>query len=158
MLIIPDALVLVENIGVYIMQAKNLHKVKAINTLFGAILNLIISIPLAKKFGSIGAAMGTALTLIIVSMIINNKYYYKKVKLDVIKFWKNVLRITIPLVPIFVITFLINRYVFLANSILTIILSAIIYSLLYSSISYCLCFNNYEKGIVKNIFKKVIKR
>lgn len=158
LLIIPTALVLVENIGVYIMQAKNLHKTKTLIMLISAVLNVIISIPLAKNYGGIGSALGTAISLIICNLVVINIYYKKVVKLDSIEFWKNILKISLPLFTVFIIAYVINYNFICVNGLMQIIIFAVIYTFIYSMVSYFISFNNYEKSIVKGILKKLKSR
>lgn len=158
LLIVPSAFVLVENIGVYIMQAKNLHKIKAIITLIAAILNVIISIPLAKYYGGIGSALGTCLSLIICNLIIINIYYQKVVKIDALGFWKNIFKISIPLVIVFLLGYIINFYFIQASSLIVIMIFAVIYALIYFVVSYFISFNAYEKSLINGIIKKIKSR
>ncbi|MBQ7674983.1 MAG: oligosaccharide flippase family protein, partial [Campylobacter sp.] len=55
-LTIPISIPLIQNLGISILQAKNKFKFKAIATFIMAFVNIAISIPLAKIYGSIGAA------------------------------------------------------------------------------------------------------
>lgn len=158
LLVVPLGFVLIENIGVYIMQAKNLHKAKAIVTIICAIFNVIISIPLASKYGAIGSALGTSITLIICNIIILNIYYYKVVKLNVIKFWDNIIKITIPLLIVACLFYFISNFYFYNSGLFIYGFCIILYTLIYSILSYTLCFNSYEKNILRNILKKIKKR
>lgn len=149
--------VLIENIGVYIMQAKNLHKTKSLISLGGAFFNLIISIPLTKKWGAFGAALGTSISYGITNLIINNIYYQKKVKLDVVKFWTNIFKMSIPLFGIFICFAIFNKFVIQASTLLEIGFWAVIYSIIYFMISYFFCFSDYEKNVIKSIKGKILK-
>lgn len=159
-LLIPESFVLVQNIGVYIMQIKKKHKFKAIVATITAILNLIISIPLAKMYSGIGSAIGTCLALIVCNLIIINIYYQKKVGLNIIKFWKNILLISLPNIVLFLVFyFTINKY-FLSISIQYFVVFISLYSILYFIISVNISFNDYEKNFINSIlkkFKKVLK-
>src|SRR5699024_9988365 len=62
---IPLIIVLTQTIGISILQAKNMHGFRAIIYLFISIINTMISIYLAKMYGSIGAAIGTSLSLVL---------------------------------------------------------------------------------------------
>lgn len=158
LLIIPTACILVENIGVYIMQAKNLHKGKAFITLFSAIFNVIISIPLAKCYGGIGSALGTCLSLVICNLIIINIYYKRVVKLNSIQFWCNILKISIPLIIVFMIGWFVNYRFINADGLIKIILFAGIYSTAYFVIAYFISFNDYEKSLINGFLKKIVRR
>src|SRR5690625_7105403 len=53
-----------------------------------AIINSLISVYLSKTHGGIGAAIGTSLSLVIGNIIVMNLYYHFKVKLNMIRFYK----------------------------------------------------------------------
>lgn len=90
-LMISMVFAITQNLGIAIRRAKDLHKIPAILMLLVAILNVIISIPMTKRFGLIGAATGTGISLFI-NQILINFYYHKIVKLNMIYYWKNVLK------------------------------------------------------------------
>lgn len=158
MLIIPLCFPLIQNLGISIMQAKNMHKFRSLLLFFIAIANVIISIPLAKFYGGIGAAIGTSLALIIGNIIIINIYYQKKVGIDVIRFWKEIFEMTVPfIIPIFAIL-LIMHFVTLHGYINLIVFGGI-YTAIYFAICYFLVMNDYEKNMVDKVLIKLhIKR
>ena len=55
-----------------------------------AIANIFISIPLIKIWGAKGAALGTAISLILCNGIFMNLYYQKRIGIDIIYFWKQI--------------------------------------------------------------------
>ena len=81
------------NIGIAILRAINMQVFRSLLGFSISIVNIIISIYLCKSYGAVGAAIGTAISLIIGEVFIMNIYYYKQVKLDMIKFWGNIVRI-----------------------------------------------------------------
>lgn len=147
-LIIPICFPLIQNLGISIMQAMNKYKFKSISTFIMAIFNIIISIHLAKKYGAIGSAIGTAISLILCNIIIINIYYYKVIKLDIIKFWKNIakmtLNFTIPVILINIIMYFIKLH-----GIIKLISFGTLYTVIYVIVCYLRVFNNYEKDIIK---------
>ena len=157
-LIIPLCIPLIQNLGISIMQAKNMHKFRSI-LLFGiAIANVCISIPLAKAYEGIGSAIGTSLALIIGNIIIINIYYYKKVGIDVIKFWKTIIEMTVPFIlPVFIAIEL--KHTTELYGYTHVIVLGGIYTFLYSIVCYFFVFNNYEINIINKILIKFhIKR
>lgn len=155
-IIIPLSLTLIQNLGISILQAKNLHKFRSFLYVAIAAINIIISIPLAKYFGGIGAAVGTSLALIIGNIIIMNIYYYKKAHLNIPKFWNNILSMTIPLIIPIALIIIIKRII-IFHGYLSVIFYGFIYTLLYSLIAYILVMNVYEKNIINKFFKKLKK-
>lgn len=63
LLIAPVTIPLIQNIGIEIQRAKNMHQFRSIVYLGMALLNVVISIFLAMKWGELGAAFGTAISL-----------------------------------------------------------------------------------------------
>lgn len=96
LLIAPAIVPLTQNIGISIIQAKNKHQFRSIIYLIIAIINIAISIPLAMKYGGIGAAIGTALANIAGQIITMNIFYWKKIHIDIPKYWRNMIIFCIP--------------------------------------------------------------
>lgn len=152
-LIIPLCFPLVQNLGVSIMQAKNMHKFRSVLLAVIAIANIIISIPLAKLYGGIGSAIGTSISLIIGNIIILNIYYQKRVGINVIKFWKEIVKMTIPFIIPIIIILIIMKFITLHGYINLIVFGGI-YTIIYGIVAYILVMDSYEKNIVNKVLKK----
>lgn len=87
-LVIPVTIPLIQNIGIAMQQAMNKHVFRSILYFLIALANVIMSIFLVQRWGGIGAAMATAISLIIGNGILMNWYYSAKIHLDVLKFWR----------------------------------------------------------------------
>lgn len=154
LLIIPLCFPLIQNIGISIMQAMNKYKFKSISTFIMALFNIFISIYFAKKYGAIGSALGTAIALILCNIIIINIYYYKVIKLNVIKFWKQIIKMTIPFsIPLAVI--IIIEKISNFSGISSVIIYGGIYTILYFIVCYLFSMNKSEKEMVKKVLDKV---
>ena len=154
LLIIPLCIPLIQNLGISIMQAKNMHKFRSILLLFISIANIGISIPLAKLYGGIGAAIGTAGSLLIGNGIIINIYYYKKVGINVLKFWKEIIKMTLfNIIPLSII--LIFIYFIKLNGFISIMVYGGIYTIIYFIVSYLFVMNRYEKDIINKVLNKI---
>lgn len=153
-LIVPLCVPLIQNLGISIMQAKNMHKFRAILLTIIAVANVFISIPLAKLYGGIGSAIGTSISLIIGNIIILNFYYYFKVEINVISFWKNILKMTIPMfIPCICILLLMSGN--WLSGYLKLIIGGGIYTIIYCFMSYFMVMNDYEKEYVIKFFEKL---
>jgi O-antigen/teichoic acid export membrane protein len=153
-LVLPASIPLIQNLGLSIMQAMNKFKFRAITTFFMAIFNIIISIFLAKQYGAIGSAIGTAIALIICNCIIMNIYYKKEIKLDIGRFWQNILKMTLPfIVPIVLI--LLFEYFCKLSGILSIVVYGMIYFVMYIFVAYKFVMDEYEKNLFNNILIKL---
>lgn len=153
-LVIPVCFPLIQNLGLSIMQALNKYKFKSISTFVMSIINTIISFFLAKEYGPIGAAIGTAGALILCNIIIINIYYAKVIKLNIIRFWKEIIKQSVPLlIPIIIILLIIN--ITSITGIISVLIYGTIYVILYSITAYYISMNNYEKEIVQSLLNKV---
>lgn len=156
LLIIPASIPLIQNIGLSIMQAMNKYKFKAITTLIMSILNVIISIYLVSKFGAIGAALGTCISLVVCNIILINIYYYKSIKIDIFRYWKEIIQMLLKvLVPLLISIIIVKISNF--TGLFSIITYSSIYIVLYSLTVYFFVLNNNEKNLVNTVFKKIIK-
>lgn len=153
-LIIPVTVPLIQNLGISILQAKGLHKFRSIVYVFMAIANIFISIPLAKNYGEVGTAVGTAISLFVGNILIMNIYYYKKADINIPRFWKNIFNMTIKeLIPCLLILFLVS--ITNLSGFLNLMIFIPLYCIIYIFYSYKLVFNHYERQIADKFIKKL---
>ena len=153
---LPNLIPLSQNIGIYVLQAMNKHQFRAVIFFIIAILNIVISIPLAMKYNSIGAAIGTAIAVILGQIIAMNIYYSKVIKLNIKRYWINFTKIVIPVLSIAILLkILVDK---LPMSLLYLIMYISIYSILYSIYMYVIIMNTYEKGLIKEVFIKICRK
>ncbi|MBE6763340.1 MAG: teichoic acid transporter [Ruminococcaceae bacterium] len=95
LLMIPTIIPSVQNLGIEIQQAKNKHRFRAIAYAVVAVANIALSIPLAIRWGGVGAALGTAITTFVGKGLLMNWYYRRHIGLDIGRFWKEIGRITL---------------------------------------------------------------
>ena len=156
-LMISITVPLIQNIGINILQAKNKYKYRVIIFSIFAIINLVISIILSKLYGGIGAAIGTAISLIGGAGICMNIFYYRKIHINIIEFWKNIGKMSIPI--IFCVIFaIIIKMIIPINTVLNLILQIAIYSTLYCIIMWKFGINSYEKDLLRIPLKKVFSK
>lgn len=153
-IMIPLTIPLIQSTGIAIMQARNLHQFRSILYFFIAILNIINSIQLVKSYGAVGCAVATGLSFILGHIIIMNIYYYKRINIDIISFWKNIFKLTIPIVIVFILGIFMNK-VITDYSFKNFILKGSIYTLFYSILIYFMGMNIEEKNEVKKIVRKL---
>lgn len=157
LLMVPMLVVLIQNIGIEIRKAQNKHKTPAIFMMFIALLNLIITIPLAKMYGAVGSAIGTSIAVII-NQIFINIYYQKAIGLNMRLFWKEVINISRGIIiPLFVGACL----MFFRNNIsdLKFLFLAIPYSIIYMISIYVIGLNDFEKKLfINERLKQMLKR
>ena len=154
-LMVPAVVPLIQNVGINILQAKNMHRFRTVVYFFIAIANLFISIPLARKFGSVGSAIGTSIACLLGQWIIMNIYYYKKANIDIPRFWKNILKMSIPILFIAIPAYIINS-MHLSSSIMILGIKIMIYTAIYIILLWIFALNNYEKNLVKKPINKIL--
>ncbi len=155
LLILPATAPLIQNLGIEIQRAANKHHFRSIVYLGMALLNLIMTIYLCQIYGSIGAAIGTAISLIVANGLIMNIYYYKKVGINIPLFWKNILRITIGMIPAFLFGIFIMQFIHI-NNLWSLLLWMVVYVVIYSIVVWAMSMNEFEKNLVRMPF--VIKK
>lgn len=153
LLIIPACIPLIQNLGLSIIQAMNKNKFRAISTFIMAIFNVIISIIFAQKYGALGAAFGTTISIVFCNILVMNIYYYKIIRINILKFWKNILIMMIKYNAIIIII-LIIMILTKISGIKSVIIYGSLYTTLYLFVTYYFVCNAYEKGIIKKILKK----
>lgn len=156
-LMIPLTIPLIQNIGLSILQAKNLYKYRTMIFLGIAILNVAISIPLTKLYGGIGAAIGTAISLVLGQGIILNIYYHKKVGIDIIEFWRSILKMSIALVFVIVFGILLNKII-VSEKVILWLIKVVVYTLIYFAIMWKFSMNDYEKELIKSPFNEIFSK
>jgi O-antigen/teichoic acid export membrane protein len=157
LLIIPATIALIQNIGIEIQRAKNLHKFRSWVYFIIALGNIGISIPLAKLYGGVGAALGTSIAIVIGNGFIMNWYYHVKVGLDIKYFWKQILSFVPSLISPILAGSLFNILFDLTN-IINFLFFGSIYVLIFCTSMWLIGMNEYEKELIGNPIKKVYGR
>lgn len=99
LLMVPVTIPLLQNLGIEIQKAQNLHKFRTWAYLILAVANILVTIPVAREYGPIGAALVTGLSFLIGHGLIMNWYYHQRIGLDVMRFWGEILRLSVGVIP-----------------------------------------------------------
>lgn len=157
LLVIPASVSLIQNLGIEIQRAKNMHKFRSVVYIIIAAINVACSIPLAKFYGGIGAAWGTCGAMIIGNGLIMNVYYHKKIGLDIIRFWREIGKFIPSLIIPILCGTVIMKFIPMEKMIY-VLLWAVIYTVIYCISVYLLGLNKNEKNTIifplKRIFIK----
>ncbi|ODV55292.1 oligosaccharide flippase family protein [Lysinibacillus fusiformis] len=94
-IMVPFSIDLIQNLGINVLKAKNLFKFRTILLMIVAVVNIIVSIPAIYFYGKMGTAIITACSLLIGNVVIMNIYYYKKIGLDILGFWRTISRLVL---------------------------------------------------------------
>ena len=162
--ITPALIPFSQNIGISVLRAMNKHKFRSIIYFFIALANVVLSIPLALCFGGIGAAMATCFATCCGQILIMNWFYYKKIGLDIPKYWKTIVPILLKIALICCIGYGIIELLNLAgissifysslNGWLMLVCKGIVYIVTFVACAWRMILNSYEKSLVKEILRK----
>ena len=156
-IMIPLTIPLIQNTGIAIMQARNQHQFRSIVYFFIAILNIVVSILLVKNYGAIGCAIATGISFTLGNIIIINIYYWKRVDIAIPLFWKNIFKMSIPVVITMIIGYGLNYFIN-EYRIVTFILKGSIYVIIYTILMWLIGMNREEKTEILNPIRKVLGR
>lgn len=157
LLVFSASIALTQNLGIEIQRALNKHKVRTVVYFVMALCNLGMSIVLIRKYGAIGSAIGTAVSLVIANGCFINIYYNKKCNIDIIAFWKNILLLCRGLLVPCAIGIIILKYV-TYTSIWSFLLAILGYTLVYLASMWFFGINEYEKELIKKPLRKFVRR
>lgn len=157
LLIVPVTVPLVQNLGIEIQRAKNMHKVRSIVYLFIAIANVFVSIPLIKLMGPAGAALGTAISLFAGNIIFMNWYYHARIGMNMIYFWQEIAKFIPALIAPCVVGIAIMKFVNITGPVKLGVFAGI-YAAVYGLSMYFLGMNEEEKQLVMGPIRKIIRK
>lgn len=155
LLIIPVTVPLIQNLGIEIQRAKNMHQIRSVVYLCIAVSNVLISIPLIKIMGEVGAAVGTAISLIVGNCIFMNIYYQKKVGIDILYFWKEIGKFLPALIPPIAVGAILN-YIFDTSRFLGFLGAGTVYLFVYTTSVIVLGMNQREKESIFGPAKRIL--
>jgi O-antigen/teichoic acid export membrane protein len=115
------------------------------------ILNVVLTIWLCKKIGAIGAAIGTAVSTVLLDVIVMNFFYHRYLYIDIPTFWKTILRMSFGLIPPILFGLAVNRVIY-CNTLLKFSISVIFYTTVYCVSMWFISTNREEKELIGNIF------
>ena len=153
LLIIPGTIPLIQNLGIEIQRAQNLHKFRAIAYLCMALVNITLSWFLAQWMGAVGSTVGTSISFVIANGIIMNIYYYKRCNVNVLKFWRSIFSLAkgliIPVIIGAIFTTLLH-----ITSIWQMAAGIILYCVIYFFSMWMFGMNSYEKELASSFIHR----
>lgn len=152
---VPLTVPLIQNLGITILQARNQMRFRSEVYVVIALVSLGFQIPLAKYYGGIGCAIAISAALVAGQIIVMNIYYHKKQGLDIVAFWKEIVRMSI--VPVLLCAFsrVIVSY-FPLDSIGKFITGIMLFSALYIPLFIKFSMNDYERNLILSPVRKLI--
>jgi O-antigen/teichoic acid export membrane protein len=157
-ILVPMIVSLIQSMGGVILQAMNMQKFKTITSATVAIVNVPLSIIFVQRWGVVGCALGTAIAFTIGNIGIINVYYWKRVKINIPKFWINIACMSSPFALSILFGVTLNKMI-LADSWVQLIIKILTFSVIYLLLMWFTAMNKYEKNLfilpVKNITQRL---
>ncbi len=153
--IAPVTVPLIQNIGIEIQRAKNMHQFRSKVYFCMAIGNALASIPLGMKFGGIGCALGTAISMVVGNGFIMNWYYQTHIGLDMRYFWEAYFEHrsgdVFPAVALGIIAVRLHTFTGYAG----VVTFAVPYAAVYAVGLYLFAMDESEKNMVRGVMRKI---
>lgn len=155
-MMIPYIIPLTQGIGNSILQAENKLKFQLIVYLLIVPGIIGLSYMLGIVYGALGCSVAICICIMIGEVILMN-FYYNRIGLDVIDFWKNFMKIIFPMIFVSAITYCIMLltkssvwgYFFCGSA---------IFCLLLIIVSYFISMNTEEKELLNKMCNRILKR
>lgn len=145
--LIPLTIPLIQNLGITILQARNQMKFRALLYLVISVFSLLMSIPLAKRYGGIGCAIGVTIALITGQIIIMNIYYKVKIGIDIIRFWREIGQMSIIPILIGILSYMILLKISIQTP-LELFVAIAVFSVCYAMLFWRFSLNSYERNLL----------
>lgn len=145
---------LIQNLGITVLQARNQMKFRSLLYIGIALVALVFQIVLAKKYGGIGCAIAVAGALILGQGLIMNIYYSKKQGIDIGKFWREILKMSVVPILLTILSILVIRNQKL-DTWPELIVAILIFCAVYVPLFWLFSMNKYERDLIKTPLQKI---
>lgn len=155
-LLVPVTFPLIQNLGIEVQKAKNLHRFRSLVYLGVAVGNILLSIPLTQRFGAIGAASATGAALVVGNILIMNWHYHQRVGLDIRAFWFQILKLSRGMLPAAAVGAMLIIMIDLGD-IWALVGWATLYVGVYCAGMWCLGMNEYERSMIVSLIRRLLR-
>lgn len=146
----------IQNLGVTILQARNQMKFRSLLYICIALLALIVEFIFAKLWGGIGCAIAISGALLLGQGLIMNIYYQRIQHLDIISFWKQVIRMNLLPISVTIFSLFITHNLYVIDTWLKLALGIAVFAAVYIPLCWFLSMNQYERDLIaKPILNKL---
>ena len=151
----PFTIDLIQNVGLAIMQARNVYHVRAVVYVLVGTLNVVLAYFWIDAYGIVGGAVATGLSMVLGNGLIMNVYYQRTMKLNIIHFWKEIFRLSLVTIVVTVVGLYIIPYIDVNKSIYILIISMLVYAFIYFGLQRVINFNTYERQLSDSVLVKL---
>lgn len=154
---VPLTVPLIQNLGITILQARNQMKFRSLLYLVISLVSLGAQIPLAKYYGGVGCACAVAGALILGQIIVMNVYYCVKQKIDIVRFWIEIFKMSLTPAALTVVTYYIIARSNI-DSVAKLVCAIALYLVVYLPLFFVFSMNSYERELILNPLKKMLRK
>lgn len=145
-----------QHIGTTLSYVVNEVKYNSIFAFSTSLVSIVLSFLFAPKWGAVGCAAAICIALSINTLLLNI-FYYKKLKLDIFKFFLTCHAKLIPIIiPILLVLVMIDNSEMITSWHI-LILCGMIYTIIYFSAMYFIGMNDEEKMMLKQVISRIWK-
>lgn len=156
-IMIPFSFDLISNVGIVVLQARNLLKYRSILMLVGSLIGLVLAFPLTAKFGLYGCAWAISVSILVSNVLASNIVFYKIARIDVLHYWLEVIYMSWFPVLVIVVCLFVKSYLPI-HSIGSLFCCILVFSLFYLPVNAVLNMNEWEKKTIYSWMLKVENR
>ena len=147
----------IQFVGLEILRAKGMHKFRAWVYLAAAGVNVVLMIPLCRRWGLLGVASSILIVTLLGNVLPINWYYRRKIGLDVSRFWRRIAQLLPSMLLPAIAAVLIARFA-QVNGYLQICLWGCVFVAVYAGSLWLFGMNRYERGLVSSMLGKIFRR
>lgn len=146
-----------QNIGLTILQVMDCYGFRAKMYFVAAVINIGLTIGLAQSMGIVGAAVASGVAMLVSSGLVLNVYYQHSVGLDMAGWWGSVLREVTPMALLCAVSWFAWRP-FNGCGWGLLLVGILCWAAAFTLTSYFLCANAFERGLVRGVVRRFLRR
>ncbi len=153
-LTVANAVDLGQNISMHYLYSHSRHRLMGYWTLAEGVLNLALSISLAQKYGILGVAVGTAIPMLLVKVILQPWYTLREAKISIRQYISHSI-----LVPVLIATFVFvvsSKWNLTAPTVICVAANILWQSLLFAALFYRFALASSERAIARMPVMKML--
>lgn len=156
-LMIPVTIPLVENAAISILDATMKRMYRSVVLVIMAILNLLVSVILVRSVGFWGAAIGTAVSLLLGHGVLMNLYYMKVFHIEVFRMFKQIFE-GILIAGLLAALVCLPLAILLPDTVLWFVLKCGSFVLIYAVFLLAFGLNRSEKAMLRALVRKMCRK
>lgn len=152
-LVIPYGVILLQALGWQILQARNAMRYRVSVLTITSAISLVVGYTLCIHWGTRALAIGTALSVVIGQGLFVNWFYWKRLGLNIPRFFMDTLRRIWFCVPCLLVTSYLLNVLLVESSWTVFVTKVVIFSTMYSIMIWFVYAKEEEKAIIEQLLK-----